>query len=411
MNTLKKNVFVLAIFTSMLTTAQTSNIGELSILSNTQVAIVNNLNNSTSASLMNDGELFIYGDLNNDGLFSYYEATNKGLTRFEGLTKQKIAGNELSEFYNVLFNNSSSSPFELSGDISIVNQANFNQGIVNNNDFGGGIFFEDLANHTNTSNISYVNGEVTKKGNTAFEFPIGDNNNYRSLVISAPATSADAFTSKYFLTNSNTVHPHDIAEDDIEFIDDTEYWTITNDQGASNVMITLSWNANTSPSQIINAQASSIRIVRWNASRGTWVHEGSVADTNTKTVTTVARVSGYGIFTLAVVKDNVSTSTDDLKVFNAVTPNGDGENDVFIIENIDLYPENELHIYNRWGVEVYNAKDYGNKGNFFSGESSGRITMQKNEKLPAGTYFYVLSYKNDQSVKTNKKSGYLYIQR
>ena len=107
---------------------------------------------------------------------------------------------------------------------------------------------------------------------------------------------------------------------------------------------------------------------------------------------------------------DLSNDTDELEIFNAVTPDGDENNGVFTIRNIELYPNNELHIFNRWGVEVYNTKGYGQDGKYFSGESGGRITIQQNEKLPVGTYFYVLSYKNNQGT-TKKRSGYLYIQR
>ncbi|AEH01679.1 Ig-like domain-containing protein [Lacinutrix sp. 5H-3-7-4] len=107
--------------------------------------------------------------------------------------------------------------------------------------------------------------------------------------------------------------------------------------------------------------------------------------------------------------NNASPSEDDLEVFNAVTPNGDGDNDVFIIRNIELYPDNTLEIYNRWGVIVYSTEGYGQNGKFFKGESNGRVTIQKEEQLPVGTYFYVLNYKKGSEDKS--RAGYLYIQR
>ena len=107
---------------------------------------------------------------------------------------------------------------------------------------------------------------------------------------------------------------------------------------------------------------------------------------------------------------DLSNDDDDLEIFNAVTPNGDGSNDVFTISNIESYPDNELHIYNRWGVEVYNAKGYGQNGEYFSGESGGRATVEQGDLLPVGTYFYILRYRNNQG-DDKKRAGYLYIQR
>ena len=107
--------------------------------------------------------------------------------------------------------------------------------------------------------------------------------------------------------------------------------------------------------------------------------------------------------------NNASPEEDDLEIFNAVTPNGDGENDVFIIRNIELYPENTVKIYNRWGVIVYETSSYGSVGNYFNGRSNGRVTIQVEELLPVGTYFYVVEYVVEGETKS--RAGYLYLQR
>ena len=103
--------------------------------------------------------------------------------------------------------------------------------------------------------------------------------------------------------------------------------------------------------------------------------------------------------------NNANNSEDDVEVFNLLTPNGDGKNDVFVIRNIELYPENTVEIYNRWGVKVYNVSGYGQNGRYFIGESSGRVTVKGNSSLPSGTYFYVLKYKSNGAWKDRK--GYL----
>ncbi|MDO5978124.1 gliding motility-associated C-terminal domain-containing protein [Flavivirga spongiicola] len=410
MKTHKNVALGLFLFVSLITMAQTSNLGELSILPNTQMGVVDDFNNTTTASVMNNGELFVYSNFNNDGLFSYFDSNNNGLTRFEGTSIQQITGNALSEFYNVLFNNTSSAfSFELSGDISVVNTAEFFQGIVKNDDFGGNITFEQLADHINTSNTSYVDGSVYKNGDTAFEFPIGDNGFYRSSAISTPDNSNDIFASKYFLENSDTLHPHALATGVIEFIDNTEYWTITRDQGVANVIVTLSWDTNTTPLEISNAPATAIRIVRWDAIQGFWVDEASIVDIDNQTVTTVAEVSGYGVFTLATVKEDIIL-LDDVIVYNGLSPNGDGNNDFFLIDGIAKYPDNTVQIFNRWGVKVFETTSYNETNNVFKGISDGRITINEKEQLPVGTYFYIVEYNpgGNQS-QAVKKAGYLYI--
>ena len=108
--------------------------------------------------------------------------------------------------------------------------------------------------------------------------------------------------------------------------------------------------------------------------------------------------------------NNHSVASDDLEVFNLVTPNGDGDNDVFVIRNIESYPNNSVEIYNRWGVKVYETKGYGQNGQYFRGISEGRATISQSSELPVGAYFYIIRYENLQGI-TRERSGYLYINK
>ena len=99
-----------------------------------------------------------------------------------------------------------------------------------------------------------------------------------------------------------------------------------------------------------------------------------------------------------------------IKINNAVSPNNDGRNDSFFIENLDCYPENKVEIFNRWGVLVYEGEHYDNKNITFSGISNGRTVVSKDEMLPAGTYFYILKY-NENNGTAIDKSGYLYLNK
>ncbi|MBT8178903.1 MAG: T9SS type B sorting domain-containing protein [Eudoraea sp.] len=103
-------------------------------------------------------------------------------------------------------------------------------------------------------------------------------------------------------------------------------------------------------------------------------------------------------------------SEADIEVFNVVTPNGDGVHDVLTIRGIENFPNNTIKIYNRWGVQVYMTKAYNSQGNVFDGTSEGRVTVDMENKLPVGTYFYILDFEdNNGNMKT--LSGYLYLNR
>ncbi|MFX0557571.1 gliding motility-associated C-terminal domain-containing protein [Maribacter sp. CXY002] len=99
-----------------------------------------------------------------------------------------------------------------------------------------------------------------------------------------------------------------------------------------------------------------------------------------------------------------------IEVFNVLTPNGDGVHDVLRISGLENYPNNTIRIYNRWGVSVFTTKAYDTQGNVFDGTSQGRVTVNQDNKLPVGTYFYILDYEEPNGdMKT--LSGYLYINR
>ena len=101
---------------------------------------------------------------------------------------------------------------------------------------------------------------------------------------------------------------------------------------------------------------------------------------------------------------------DDIEVFNVLTPNGDGIHDVLTIDGLENFPNNTIRIYNRWGVQVYQTRAYDTVGNVFDGTSEGRATVDQDNKLPVGTYFYILDYENEDG-NMESLSGYLYINR
>jgi len=76
-----------------------------------------------------------------------------------------------------------------------------------------------------------------------------------------------------------------------------------------------------------------------------------------------------------------------IAITDVLTPNGDDENDIFVVPGIQDYPNNTVEIYNRWGNIVYDTKGYMN-------EWTG--TNNKGGDLVTGAYFYVVNL-NDTS--------------
>lgn len=102
--------------------------------------------------------------------------------------------------------------------------------------------------------------------------------------------------------------------------------------------------------------------------------------------------------------------SEQIEVFNVITPNGDGVHDVLRIDGLENYPNNTIRIYNRWGVSVFTTRAYNTEGNVFDGTSQGRVTVDQSNKLPVGTYFYILDYEEPNGTM-KQLSGYIYINR
>ncbi len=61
-------------------------------------------------------------------------------------------------------------------------------------------------------------------------------------------------------------------------------------------------------------------------------------------------------------QDSVFLNLDNcvVSVPNVITPNGDGQNDLFVITGLSYHPNSILYVYNRWGQLVYSNMDYQN---------------------------------------------------
>jgi len=81
-----------------------------------------------------------------------------------------------------------------------------------------------------------------------------------------------------------------------------------------------------------------------------------------------------------------------------ITPNNDGYNDEWRIKNIELYPEAEISVYNRWGKLVFRTTNI--SANPWDGTVDGKL-------VPTDSYHYILRL-NDGSAP---KSGVISVIR
>ena len=112
-------------------------------------------------------------------------------------------------------------------------------------------------------------------------------------------------------------------------------------------------------------------------------------------VTITDKVTGCSATDSMKVKIITPTEILDscIVVRNVITPNGDGKNDTWIIDCIENFPENKVEIFNRWGDLVNSYSHYDNTKQVWKG------TNKHGGLLPAGTYYYILTIK-DQKART-----------
>lgn len=401
------------------------NDGIFTISSKAIMSTTYGFSNEENGVVRNEGQAYYYNNFKNNNLYYYEDSSNNPTTFFvgeEGI--QKISGDKMTEFYNVVFEHPTirvsgelAAPFELQNEVLVKGKADFKEGVVKIDSLSGMLSFAKGASVSNVSDKSYAEGTVEKIGNDEFVFPSGDKGLYRAAHISAPEKEKEAYTSKYTLDDKEFFKKNNVKSGVLNTLNDREYWKLEkvskNNQGS--VLLTLSWDERTTPEDLLLSPEKDLHIVRWDSNLKLWVDEGGVVDLQNKTVTTSATVKGYGIFTLATVKTDWILE-DDVVIYNLVTPDGDGKNDYFLVDNINRYPNNKVEIYNRWGVKVYDTRNYDSNGdgsiNVFKGVSEGHVTVNSNSKLPTGTYYYIVTYdyKGSQGSRTIKKSGYLHLE-
>lgn len=106
------------------------------------------------------------------------------------------------------------------------------------------------------------------------------------------------------------------------------------------------------------------------------------------TITSALQATG-GLYAVGIDL-SITEAKPEISVFNAVTPNGDNRHEFLKIENIDLYPGNQVVIYNKLGEKVFEIQDYNNFDNIFTGLSN----TGGSETLPDGTYYYYIDKKD-----------------
>jgi len=114
------------------------------------------------------------------------------------------------------------------------------------------------------------------------------------------------------------------------------------------------------------------------------------ANPEQNTLYTVTVTDANGCINTATVNVFIN---NDFRIFpsNVITPDGNGENDIWYVEHIERYPNAKVWIVNRWGEEVFYSQNYTNAAGWKGSNKNGDV-------LPEGTYYYIITLDGDSKI-------------
>jgi gliding motility-associated-like protein len=379
---------IMALFVSLLSNAQTSafhNYGNIKMHENASIGF--------HTDFINDGVL----DDDNSGLAGFYSDSEI----------RTVSGTNRAVFENLEFD--VINDVELYSSIGTTGEMSFVNGKVFTPRNAANVSL-DYINHqfyVGEDNLRHVDGYSSATSTNEFIFPIGDDNRLRPMILSSQSATTK-YSGAYYFENPNTPPSQfggSFATSQkqifIKNISNLEFWDL---DGNMDTTITLTWDQK-SKINTISENINLLRVVGWSETESKWVDLGRASSSGNlnsgKIMSNSFIPDEYSIITIGS-----EFATGELSDINLIfTPNGDDKNETLTFEGIEQYKNNKLSIFNRWGNVVYETENYKNN---WKGKSDGRATVNKDQDLPDGTYFYLLKLGSDES---KNQKGWIYIHR
>jgi gliding motility-associated-like protein len=143
-------------------------------------------------------------------------------------------------------------------------------------------------------------------------------------------------------------------------------------------------------------EGTSIQLSGIAAGDSIWYYWSGINIASPQSLTTFVKPSSDTAYILYVISNagcGADADTMNVHVFkklnipNAFSPNNDGINDTWKINGIDSYTGATVSVFSRYGQLVFNSNNFTG----WKGKSAGN-------KLPAGTYYYIINVHNDLPV-------------
>ncbi|MEM6844794.1 MAG: Ig-like domain-containing protein [Bacteroidota bacterium] len=246
------------------------------------------------------------------GPYAQFEAGNRTVT-FDGDSDQEIITSEL--FHNLTIDKTNGKVTATEG-ASVENEARLINGIVEA-PIGSRILFENSSSVSSASNISHVQGSVTKQGGTDFTFPVGDGTHYRPIGITSFSSASD------IAVDYRNAAPPDasLKPDSMVSLGNCGYWEVNSSIAPVTADVTLYWDAD------CPVDFNEVVIAHWNGTAWEEVPGTPTGNGTAGSITTDAVRSDFGLFALAevsdipVATDDILSVTEDIAETVAVIPN------------------------------------------------------------------------------------------
>ncbi len=371
--------------------AQFVNNGVSIIIQNNANITVNGDFSNLSGTIVNNGLIRLTGNWVNNDLAGCFTNSSIGLVDFSG-GNQLISGNSETIFPSLSLSGS--------GIKKLTQNASVNKLLVlNDKEFAIEDKILKLLN-TNSSDLIYTTGflSTNNKGfvyratnaNQAYEFPLGTLKSgsllYRPVQIVPKDNALNTFGVSFTPADATFDNfDRGSKRPDVSIVNPNYYHIINQLSGTSMANYNFYYNE--------LAEGGNNELVKW-SNFLLWEKAGSLPPSsytgmNTQLDKSITYTSTTNPVNLPIALSTVS-NIGPLTFFNSFSPDGDGKNDKWIVNNLDIFPDNDITILNRWGGEVFKSKSY-SSSNAWDGSN-----------LNNGTYFYILRVNIDNQSKVYK---------
>ena len=265
--------------------ADLQNNGTLFVSGPSTILYVNgSFNNASGAAFTNNGNLYVLQNINNAQTAM---AAGTGTLFLSGAALQSVAGTQAFKTFNLVTNNAAG--ISLDNDLSVSGAHTFTAGIISSSVTPNYLVYEAGSSYTGDADTRHVKGWVTKNGNTAFIFPIGNGTVERTIAINA-LSAASVFNANYAGATTNTAN----LASPLVTVDPNEYWILNKVSGGT---ATVGMNWDNSKIAMPPYLLANIRVANYTG--GLWTQAGTGATGNVTTTGAITSntLSAFGPLT------------------------------------------------------------------------------------------------------------------